>query len=155
MAVQKQDDQLEHTYSSYVRTRDVALKTCQRRWMRGRSGERGSGISVPAVRDDDDDDACNGCWSKGELMSYIVMDSHSWAHPYWLRSKNCVPKNRLQDCLKIPSTKTYILNIIIIMSCRQHGSPRLSFATRFYRPSLPVGPQGYILYRHRAVVYRF
>ena len=31
MAEQKQDDQLEHTYSSYVRIRDVALKTCQRR----------------------------------------------------------------------------------------------------------------------------
>ena len=29
MAKQKQDDQLEHTYSSYVRIRDVALKTCQ------------------------------------------------------------------------------------------------------------------------------
>ena len=31
MAGQKQDDQLEHTFSSYVRIRDVALKTCQRR----------------------------------------------------------------------------------------------------------------------------
>ena len=31
MAEQKQDDQLEHTYSSYVRIRDVALKTCLRR----------------------------------------------------------------------------------------------------------------------------
>ena len=49
-------DQLEHTYSSYVRIRDVALKTCQRRWTIGRSGERGSGISVLAVRHDDDDD---------------------------------------------------------------------------------------------------
>ena len=29
MAEQKQDDQLEHTYSSSVRIRDVALKTCQ------------------------------------------------------------------------------------------------------------------------------
>ncbi len=29
MAEQKQDDQLEHTYSSYVMIRDVALKTCQ------------------------------------------------------------------------------------------------------------------------------
>ena len=56
MARQKQDDQLEHTYSSYVRIRDVALKTCQRRWTIGRSGERGSGISVPVARDDDDDD---------------------------------------------------------------------------------------------------
>ena len=31
IAKQKQDDQLEHTYSSYVRIRDVALKTSQRR----------------------------------------------------------------------------------------------------------------------------
>ena len=31
MAGQKQDDQLEHTFSSYVRIRDVALKTNQRR----------------------------------------------------------------------------------------------------------------------------
>ena len=56
MAKQKQDEQLEHTYSSYVRIRDVALKTCQRRWMKGRSDERGSGISVLAVRNDDGDD---------------------------------------------------------------------------------------------------
>ena len=46
MAKQKQDDQLEHTYSSYVRIRDVSMKTCQKRWMTGRSSERGSGISV-------------------------------------------------------------------------------------------------------------
>ena len=56
MAGQKQDDQLGHTYSSYVRIRDVALKTSQRRWTIGRGGERGSGISVQAVRHDDDDD---------------------------------------------------------------------------------------------------
>ena len=54
MAKQKQDDQLEHTNSSYVRIWDVALKTCQRRWMIGRSGERGSGISVLVARHDDD-----------------------------------------------------------------------------------------------------
>ena len=46
----KQDGQLEHTYSSYVRIRDVALKTNQRWWTIGRSGERGSGISVLAAR---------------------------------------------------------------------------------------------------------
>ena len=55
MAKQKQDDQLELTYSSYVRTQDVTLKTCQRRWIIARSGERGSGISVLAARHDDDD----------------------------------------------------------------------------------------------------
>ena len=51
----KQDNQLELTYSSYVRTQDVTLKTCQRRWMIGKSGERGSGISVLVARHDDDE----------------------------------------------------------------------------------------------------
>ena len=55
-AEQKQDDRLEHTYSSYVRIQDVPLKTCQRRWTIGKSGERGSGVSVLAARHDDDDD---------------------------------------------------------------------------------------------------
>ena len=55
MANQKQDDQLEHSYSSYMIIRDVSLKTCRRRWMIGRRGERGSGISMLAARHDDDD----------------------------------------------------------------------------------------------------
>ena len=41
MAKQRQDDQHEHTFSSYVRIRDVALKTRQRRWTIGKSGKRG------------------------------------------------------------------------------------------------------------------
>ena len=45
--------------------------------------------------------------------------------------------------------------IIIIMSCRQHGYPKPSLGTPPYRPSLPIGPQGYIPYPHRAVVCRF
>ena len=56
MAVQKQDDQHEHTFSSYVRIPDVVLRTRLGRWTIGRSGERGSGISVLPARDDDDDD---------------------------------------------------------------------------------------------------
>ena len=57
MAGQKYEDQLEHTFSIYMMIRDVALKTCQRRWTIGRSGKRGSGISVlPARHDHDDDD---------------------------------------------------------------------------------------------------
>ena len=43
------------TYSSYVRMRDVVLKTCQRRWTIRKCGERGSGISVLAAPHDDDD----------------------------------------------------------------------------------------------------
>ena len=43
MAELKQDDQLENTYSSYVRIRDVARKTWQRWWTIGKSGKRGTG----------------------------------------------------------------------------------------------------------------
>ena len=63
MAEQKRGDQLEHTYSSYVRIRDVALKTCQRGWTIGWSGERGSGISMLAAWHDDDDDIYIRCSS--------------------------------------------------------------------------------------------
>ena len=56
MAVQKQNDQHEHTFSRYVRIRDVALKTYLGRWTIGRSGERESGIFVLPARYDDDDD---------------------------------------------------------------------------------------------------
>ena len=55
MAVQKQDDQHEHTFSSCMRIRDAVLRTCLGRWTIGRSGERGSGISVLPARHDDDD----------------------------------------------------------------------------------------------------
>ena len=54
---QRQDDQLEPTYSSSMPIRDVAPKTCRKQWTIGSSGERGSGIfALMAWHDDDDDD---------------------------------------------------------------------------------------------------
>ena len=44
------------TYSRYVKIRDVVQRTWRRRWTIGKSGERGSGISVLAARHDDNDD---------------------------------------------------------------------------------------------------
>ena len=70
------------TYSSYVMIRDVTPKTCRRRWMIGRRGERGSGISVLAARHDDDDD----CWIKLRC--------------YWHRTnlkQNAVDRNRISS----------------------------------------------------------
>ena len=68
MAVQKLDEQHEHTFSSYVRILDVVLKNYLGRWTIGRSGERGSGIFVlPARHDDDDDD-------DGILLYYMMID---------------------------------------------------------------------------------
>ena len=71
MAKPKQDDQLEHTYSSYVRIRDVALKTCQKQWMIGRNEERGSGISVLAARHDDDDDDFQRVLALCEMQTFL------------------------------------------------------------------------------------
>ena len=101
MAKQKRDDLLEHTYSSYVRIRDVALKTCHRRWTIVRSGERGSGISVLAARHDDDDDLLKILTPVGEAknkMTVIPADErHSPStkgifpgmvrHQFWLSEK--------------------------------------------------------------------
>ena len=51
MDEQRQDDQLESTYSSSVPIWDAALKTCQKQWII----EKG-GISMLMVRHDDDDE---------------------------------------------------------------------------------------------------
>ena len=60
MAKQRQDDQLEPTYSSSVSIQDVALKTCQKQWTIGKGGERGLRISVLMPRHDNDDDSWFG-----------------------------------------------------------------------------------------------
>ena len=78
MAKEKQDDQLEHTFSSYVRIWDIALKTCQRWWMIERSGERGSGISVLAARHDDDDD-CYQTW-----FTKFIEPNETYKHKIYL-----------------------------------------------------------------------
>ena len=75
--VRRQDDQHEHTFSSYVRIRDVVLKTCLGRWTIGRSGERGSGISVlPARHDDDDEDLVN------YIINYVHTHTHTHTHAH-------------------------------------------------------------------------
>ena len=75
MAAQKQDDKLERTFSSYVRIEDVVLKTYLGRWTIGRSGERGSGISVLPARYDDDDIYMNESTSEFAFRSYILLQN--------------------------------------------------------------------------------
>ena len=77
MAKQKQDDQLKHTYSSYVMIRDVAQKTCQRRWMIGRSGARMSGISVLAAKHDGDDEQITEKLVALPTMSFKTINHYS------------------------------------------------------------------------------
>ena len=54
MDMQRQDDQLEPTYSSSVPIQDVALTFFRKQWTIGRGGERVSGISVLIAWHDDD-----------------------------------------------------------------------------------------------------
>ena len=106
MAVQKQDDQHEHTFSSYVRRRDVVLKTYLGRWTIGRSGERGSGISVLPARYDDDDDIY--------LILYKLLSSHLWGLPcrsdvfLIISSVFRASKFGLDGCTVHPHTRTIV-----------------------------------------------
>ena len=77
MAVQKQDDHHEHTFSNYVRIRDVVQKTCQKRWTIGKSSGRGSGISVLPARHDDDDDDNDDLLPRKKNLLFIKKDKPS------------------------------------------------------------------------------
>ena len=58
MDEQKQEDQLEPTYSSYVPTQDVALKTRRKQWMIGRVAREGQGYL---------------CWWRDMMMMMMML----------------------------------------------------------------------------------
>ena len=94
----KQDDPLELTYSNYVRTQDVTLKTCRMRWRIGRSGERGSGISVLAARhDDDDDDVIVVSYLFGFKGTSLLEDILACSNILWARNivSKCVEQGKI------------------------------------------------------------
>ena len=105
MAELKQDDQLEHTYSSCVRIRDIAQKTCQRRWTIVKSGERGSGISMLAARHDDDDDIY-------------------WTLAWWLQCSPRVRETRIQSQVESYQRlkKWYLMPPCLTLSIIRYGS---------------------------------
>ena len=49
-------DELNSTTILLLQIGEDTLKTCQKRWMIGRNGERGPGMSVLVARHDDDDE---------------------------------------------------------------------------------------------------
>ena len=102
MAVQKQDDQHEHTFSSYVRIRDVVLKTYLGRWTIGRSGERGSGISVLPARYDDD---------KYSVIMYLCVYLKTLTFWKWICNQNTLFSHLLRQ-----KTKKFLLAYVNILS---------------------------------------
>ena len=95
--------QLEPTYSSSVRIWDVTLGTCQKWWTIGRSGERGSMISVLVARHDDDDD---DIWAIGNVWcdSYCLK---KWTR--WPKSKSCLHHS---SCLEKGMNPTILLSVL-------------------------------------------
>ena len=76
-------------------------------------------------------------------LSYRLLIYERAGQGYW---------SPLHPLYILPRHNIYIYIYIYIMSCHQHGYPWPSLATPPYRSSLLVGPQGYILYPHRAAV---
>ena len=64
-------------------------------------------------------------------------------------------KPTLTHVFRIRRSYNIQTNVIIIMSCRQHGYPWPSLATSPYNSSPPAGLQGYILCLHIAAVCNF
>ena len=123
-AAQKQDDQHERTFSSYVRIQVVVLKTCLGRWTIGRSGERGSGISVlPARYDDDDDD---DIWT--------IIKRLKWKYFYILVHINESYTLKNYDYLKYPQNiKSFFLPTMMDMTQRANKKTTFLFMMFFWK----------------------
>ena len=67
MDEQKQDNQLEPTYSSSVPIRYVATKTCRKQWIIEKGGKKESGISVRVARREDETFAKRICPKRNEI----------------------------------------------------------------------------------------
>ena len=116
--MQKQDDQHEYTFSNYVRIRDVVQKTCLRRWKIGKSGERGSGISVLPARYDDDVE-----------VSIVKLVTVGEVYPKVPFSIATTPRCR-EGCNFFP-WKTPLYSYFIILSVKQ-GDIKYHFLSFWY-----------------------
>ena len=67
MNEQRQDNQLELTYSRTVPIQNVAQKTCWKQWMIEKGGKRGSEISVLMMVQCDDDD-----YDTSTIIGYLM-----------------------------------------------------------------------------------
>ena len=79
MDEQRQDDQLEPTYSSSMPIQDVVLKTSRKQWTIEKGGVKGSGISVLKARHEDDDILLISAyfniyiWLSSRVFIYIII----------------------------------------------------------------------------------
>ena len=88
VAKQKQCHQLEPTYSSSVRIRSVTWRTSRKRRTIGRGGEKGSGISVMAAWEDDDEATEWLIWITGLAAQVIYIYIYIYIDVYIYIRKN-------------------------------------------------------------------
>ena len=129
MAEQKQRD---HAYSSSERIQDVALRTCQKRWTIGRSGERGSGISVLVGQDVDNDiyhhhhhivlvARISLTLSRHSSLSFIALGRSSGQHP--VSSHSCWMYVRAgrpafaRPCVGIHKSTSLMSSSLLLQQC--------------------------------------
>ena len=101
----KQGDHLKPIYRSSVRIRGVALRICRKRWTIGRGGKKGSGISVPMARQDDNDEMLH--------LTCIVpsLKKHNYYPCYINVGSGDVFKNIPNGNMVLFSTNSFNINI--------------------------------------------
>ena len=124
--------------------RNIVLKTHLGRWTIGRSGERGSGISVlPARHDDDDDDFNKVSWLILRLINpywviycrrdYVILPPHCMTLDSWalsLDQTHLVSHLGLmvsQIDIPTPYTHFFCLFFNFLVLCRPLNSFKLSY----------------------------
>ena len=96
------------------------------------------------------------------IVNWIIMTWKSGKHLYvtygglqWERSRyTLLMRPNVQNSCPVKCLPGFLVIIIVILSCHQHGYPWPSLTIPPYRSSFPAGPQGYIPYLYRATVCR-
>ena len=113
----------------------IALRTCQRRWTIGRSGERGSRISVLATRHDDDDIYLYGVNTIGFQTFFVwalLLIVHTWnSSPLW-----CNLLQLLCTCCTVPTTSGRSHRSPLVWACQWPSSQPLSSPQLSHNDSL-------------------
>ena len=145
MDFQKQDDQLEPTYSSSVRIWDVTLRTCRKQWVIRRGGERGSGISLLiAWHNDDDDKNISSCF--GSRLAECVRETQRDEVWDWyretlsekVRERETERLRQIKDCYIDTICRQIFIALLLLLPSRELPDPNFCFDSPFPLSNCPT-----------------
>ena len=96
-----------------VRIRDAVQKTCLRRWTIGKSGERGSGISVLPARHDDDESQWILNMAKMDPQHNMLQQSIKIVIERMYVKKKKKKKKKIMDILHTHSDSFYVFSLLL------------------------------------------